>query len=166
MASNFSSDGKMIFSIFIGAIITIVFLSSIADSVNLQTNTRSVANETVTSGAVNVSVDVTGRDLIGLAVIKNATNSTAIDLEGTGVNVITGINNGIQTVQLIVNDTGSNFAGQPLNLSYTYNPDGFVTDSGARSIVLLIVIFGALAIVVTVIAFLFRGSLANLLTRN
>lgn len=151
-------DGKMIFNIFIGGIITIVLLSSAADQVFLQTNTDSRSNATVTAPVVNGTLDLLGRSLVAgtTPIVTNASNVSGLDLQGTGVTIISGTSatTGLLTVQLTVNDTESAFGAQSVNITYSYVPDGFLNDSGARSISTLIIIIGALAILVSIIVFL------------
>lgn len=167
--AELKSDGKMIFLIFIGTIITIVFLSAISDQVFTETNTFTNLNETVTGPAINGTVDLIGRELVTSLNVINASNATSADLLAQGIALQTGISSttGLLTVQLSLNDSGSEYVGQPINASYIYNPDGYVSNGGARAITLLIVLFGALAILVYVVVILFKeGSFSKLLGRS
>ena len=158
-------DGKVIFAIFIGAIITITLLSLISDNVFEQTTVRTFTNTTLTAGAVNATVDLAGREAVTLTEAYNSSGDTCIDL---GCNLQTGIGtNGLLSVQVVVNDTGvDTHAARTLNVSYKANPDGYLNLSSARSINSLIVLFGALAILVTVIALLWKGSLGDMVRRQ
>lgn len=158
-------DFKAIMIVFIGSIIAATLIVSIADQTNLETNTFVNQNQTVTAGAVNATVDTIGRELIGTGSTKNATNATGLDQIGLGVFLQTGTGtNGLRTVQLVVNDTGSAFAGESINVSYTYNPDGYISSAGARSITNLIVLFAALAaLVFVIVSFMKDGSMGRLI---
>ncbi len=131
---------------------------SIGDQINLETNTFTDENITVTVPAVNATLDVTGRELVTETSILNSTNAsqTAVGLflqTGTGTN-------GLLSVQLAANDTASGIVGNSVNLTYTYNPDGYISDSGGRALTNLILIFAALAILVFVIVvFIKQGSM-------
>lgn len=155
----------MIFGIFLAALLGAVLLGTISDGTIFPTTTLSNTNETVTAPAVNATLDLTGRTLIFGLEVYNSTNVTPITVPGgilqTGVGT-----NGLQSVQLTLNDTAAAYAGQPVNVSYTYQPDGYLQNSGARSLTLLIVIISALAVVVVVIVYLFRGSLAQMMRRG
>lgn len=164
---SLQSDGKAIFKVVIGALIAIAMLSVIATQVFVETNTLGVINGTVTAPAVNATLDLTGRALVGDGVVLNATNSSGADQTTLGVFVQTGTgDNGLRSVQLFVNDTGAAFAAQSVNITYTYEPDGYLPLLSSRSVANLIVIFGALGILIFVIVvFIKDGSLGKLIGR-
>jgi hypothetical protein len=151
--------------VFIGAIITATFIVAIANQVNLSTNTFSRLNATAIAPAVNTTLDITGRELVGTGFVINTSNRTDT---ANGVILQTGIgSDGLLHVQLRVNDTGSRFSGQSVNVSYTFNPDGYVSEQGGRTITTLILLFSALAIVVfVIIMFIKHASLGDLMRRN
>lgn len=164
MVQVLKGDGKAIFVVFIGAIIAIVFLASIGDSIFTQTNTASQDNLTVTVAAINVSLAVEGRDLITAIEVSNF---TAINLEELGLNLTDGLVNGIKTVILRANDTASIFVGKEVNLTYTYNPDGYISSAGGRTISLLIIIFASLAILIFVlVVFIKNGTLGEFMRKK
>lgn len=165
---SFSSDGKAIMMVFIGALVAAVFLGTIADSVFTETNILSRINNTVTfSGTANSSLDIEGRELVSTIEIYNATNSSkGLTSSTSGVFLQTGTSSttGLLTVQIVVNDTAVAYIGEPINVTYTYKPDGYLNNAGARSISTLILIFGALAIVVFIIVtFIKFGSMGQLI---
>lgn len=160
MANSLKGDGMAIFTIFIGAIIALVFITSFSDNIFTQTNTATAVNSSVTVSAINVSLAVAGRELNTVTEISNA---TFIGLQTRGLTLATGIIGGDQTVTLTANDTASALVGTDVNLSYDYNPDGYIDNAGGRSVTLLILIISALAIVVFVIVVMFKfGSINNL----
>ena len=163
----FKTDGKAILLVFVGAIITVVLLSSVANTIVGSTTTGEILNSTIVVPAVNATTDLTGRDLITETAIVNVTNGSQ-DLSGQGVYLQTGTGaSGLRTVQITTNDTGSSLAGLSVNVSYTYNPDGYISDAGSRSITLLILIFGAVAIMLYVVfQFIKYGSLGKLMARS
>lgn len=169
MVQSLKGDGKAIFVFFIGAIIAIVFLASIANSVFTQTTTATIINDTVTApAAVNGTLSVSGRDLIAVTVISNGTE---IGLQGRGLVLSDGILNGVKTVILTSNDTagqvGNLLNGTSVNLTYTYNPQGYISIAGGRTIALLITIMSALAILIfAVVTFIKDGSLGSLINNN
>ena len=159
---NFQGDGRAIFKVFIGAIFALALIAVIANSISTQTTTDAAINVTVTAPEINETLDLTGRTLILGGDIINATNNTLTSL---GMILQTGVGtSGLQSVQLILNDTAVGFNGTSVNVSYTYQPDGYLDNSGARSIAFVTLIFSALAIMVFVIViFIKDGSLGNLI---
>ncbi len=164
--ANFQGDGKAIFQVFIGAIIAIVIIGIVGTAIVGQTSTSSATNVTVTAPAVNATLDLNGRTLIlqnDVSEASNASNTSVGLLLQTAISSTTGL----QTVQLTLNDTAVAFAGASVNVSYTFDPDGYLSNSGARAIALLILIFGALGIMVFVIVvFIKEGSLGKLMGRS
>ncbi len=160
--TSFKMDGKALLIVFIGAIIAVTFLQTIGDSVFAQTNTATVINVTVTAPAINATLDLTGRTLIGTGTIVNASNASSTS---NGLIIQTGRgSSGLESVQLTLNDTASDFAGTLVNVSYNYEPDGYLQEGSTRSIAILIVLFGALAILIFVIIVLIKdGSLGKLM---
>ncbi len=152
---NFKADGKMIFLIFIGAIIATTLIVSIGDQINLVTSEFTITNETVTVSAVNTTLDLTGRTLATRTSVLNASDPGASDNINLILQTGTG-SNGLRTVQIVANDSASEFVGTDVNVTYTYEPNGYVSDTGGRAITLLILIFSALAILIYVIAQLFE----------
>lgn len=157
------SDGKMVFMIFVGAVITVVFMGVIADQVFLQTNTATATNVTFTAAAVNSSVTLTGRQNISTITVINATNATLDWSANFTVDTVDSSSN--LGIFLVTRDvTGVGFAGESINVSYDYQPVGYLQDSGARSIAALVVIMSALAIVVFVIVVMFKfGSIRDMM---
>lgn len=155
----FKSDGIAIIMVFIGIIIAATFMISIANQTTLMTTASYiVTNSTVTAPVVNGSLELTGRSLVSAISIYNATNFTQGNLNNLGLNFVTRLGtDGLSSVFLIVNDTGSTFASRSVNVSYTYVPDGSVTNvGGAAPITNLIVIISALAIVLFIIVYFIK----------
>jgi len=154
-----NSDFMLIMMIFIGAIISIVLLGSIADQVAAQTTNLQITNSTVAAPAVNATTALTGRDLLSTIEVYNATDASDA---ATGVTLTEGLGtNGAKTVLITTADTGAAYAGENVNVSYTYRPDGHVGNSSNVSITLLITLFAALAslvFTVSMVWLLFKGS--------
>ena len=155
------SDGKMILMLFIGVIIAVALYSVIADSVASGTVvSNTFTNQTVTAPAVNNSLELNGRDLVGTGSSRNLTAPITIGFlirEEIG-------SDGQKSVVLFVNQSGSFHAGNTTNVTYTSVPDGAVT-GGSRAIFLLVIIFGAIAIMVFGVVMLFKGSFSKLIGR-
>ncbi len=162
MAKMKSSDGMMVMAIFIGAIIAVTFMSPIGDAVFNTRNLVTQTNETRTTAAVNATITLSGRANTTPVTVVNATsgvdwtaNFTVTTTDSAGNLVVF-----LQTTQA-ASDAGQ--AAQSANLTYTYEPQGYLRDSGARGITALIVIMASLAIVIFVIVVIWGSSLKDLL---
>jgi hypothetical protein len=163
--ASFKSDGKTIFMIFVGAIITVVFLGLIANAVFTQTNLETFTNVTVTTAQVNESVTLTGRSNTTVVTVVNASDGTDWT---ANFSVTTLSSAGIPGIFLVTSQNGGE-VGQNVtsaNVTYTSQPQGYLQDSGTRSVAALVVIFGALAIVVFVIVVIFKFGSIKEMVRN
>ncbi len=163
------TDFFVLITIFIGVIVAATFMGPISDAVFAQTNTFNVVNGTFTTPtAGNATVDLTGRELVGSATIINATGDGTVLTTAANFTVLTGTGtNGLRTVQILLNDTWAGiWASSPVNITYEYIPDGYVADSGGRSVTRLITLFAALALVVFVIVMLFKGKMGELIRKG
>ncbi len=161
------SDGKMVFMIFLGAIITVVFLGLIADSVSTQTSILTSTNATFTSAAaVNGTVQLTGRANTTVVTVVDGANDTLVWTGNFSVNTVNAA--GVPGIFLVTTDAAG-AAGQndsAIGVTYSFQPQGYLPDSSSRSVASLIVIFGALAIVVFVIVVMFQfGSIREMMNR-
>ncbi len=152
--ATFKMDLKSFFVIFIGVIIAVVFLQSIANTAFAQTTAGNVTNNTITAPNNGSSISLTGREVTGTPQAFNATDGAVVP--STNFTLATGLVDGIATVQYTNLDSVWN--GVSVNVTYNFNPDGFVSEATTRSVILLIIIFGALAILVFVISILFKFS--------
>ena len=165
--AQLKADGKMIFLIFFGAIIGIVLLVAVSDQVTLNTVTGSTVNLTVTLGAVNASTDITGRTLLSRGAITNVSQPNSTNIES--LTLQTGIGSGgLQSVQIVANDTAQDqgyVVGTTVNVTYTFDPDGFVSGT-SNAILVLVILFGALGtFIFVVVQFLEAESVKNLMRR-
>lgn len=157
------SDGKMVFMIFIGAIITIVFLGVVADQVSLQTNTQTLTN-------LSASVPATANTTFATQIPGRQNTTVIVAINGTGTftnNFTVNLTDGSGNLGIFLFTTDAAVTevinGSTVNLTYTFQPFGYLQDSGARSVALLVVLFGALAIVVFVIVVMFKfGSIGEM----
>lgn len=152
--------------IFMGAILGIVLLGSLADSENKATSTITITNDTVTlPSSVGGTSELTGRDHISTTAIVNSTGS---DISGN-VTISDGLgSDGTKTVILTLDGLtidSIEINGTSANVSYVANPDGYVSGAGGTFLT-LVILFGALGVLVFVIVILLkRGSLDFLIRR-
>ena len=125
---------------FIALILGLILIGVVADTISTLDDIVNVVNEsiTITSGVGTTSVteDVTSLDFFG-----NATNST----HNAGVNVGEEVNFTRQGVITVAGGTVFGGSG-PYNISYTHEGVNFVANKTARTLINLITIFFALAV--------------------
>lgn len=152
---------------FIGVIVALtIFAGAIVPQVGEITNTATIINQTLTT--TNSQITLNGKSVdASTFVAYNATAATGAPGSaqcGASFNTtkctftqgnFTIVNNQLDATTgelvsiLTWNPNGFNGT---INASYVSQPDTFISDSGARSVTLLIVIFSALAIAVVVLA--------------
>jgi len=159
-----SSDGKAIFMVFFGAVIAVVLIGTFGDSIYPQTTIYSWENNSITRPAVNTTTDLTGRELVGTAVVNNGTNVISEAVVSTGTSATTGL----RTVQIYLNDTAFADASlSTINITYDFKPDGYLNVGGARGMASLILIMSCLAVLVfVVVVFIKHGTLGRLIGRQ
>lgn len=138
-----------------------LFNGGILGNIGATTNTIYNANETITFPS-GTALAITGQAVTGDFIATNATDGTTI----TAANYTTAnyqLVNGELTATII--NASSEYAGDSVNLSYTYEPLGYATSSGARALIGLIAIFAALAIAVLALVPTFRSGVMNMFGR-
>lgn len=142
---------------FIGVIVALALLGSggIGDGVTTVTQTVNQYNQTFTAGAVGANVTLNGQAAYSL-VYTNATSGTVISSGNfTVTNYVS--TSGVPRAILQTN-ANSVYASKGVNISYNYEPVGYATDSGTRSVASTITIFAVLALVAFVIVFVVKGT--------
>lgn len=137
-----------VFVVMIGVIVGVVLLQTISNQVANSTTVSSYTNVSYTSSVTpNGTVLVTGRDGSSLTSIKNASgvtltnNFTLVDSFDSSGNQVVYLKTGDRAVQWNKN-------GTVVYLTYTVNPDGYMSDGGSRTALGLVVLFSALGIAI------------------
>lgn len=131
---------------FVAVLIGVAFFGSIGSIIASTTGGSlvSVVNETITSPALDGTLDLAGQELVGTPTVQAANDSTLV-IPTTNYTITEGVgSDGLKG--LIYTTKDATFAANSLNVSYDYYPDGYIDSSGGRSLALLIPIFLALAI--------------------
>lgn len=140
----------MIVMIAIAIIVAVIIIQASADNMSVLTTKNSVVNQSVTAPAAgSTSAILTGQAVSGVTVI-NGTSGTVIPASNyTITNYV--VSNG-QLVSTFTTNAGPyGFAGKSINVSYTYEPFGYDTNTGGRAVANLIILFAALAIAIVVL---------------
>jgi len=137
-----------------------LFSGSIAGNIGTLTQTIQVTNETITAPAAGGNTTLRGQAATSF-IATNATSgavipSTNYTITNYNLNSATGVIEAKLTIK------AGTYAGQPWNVSYIYEPLGYVKESGGRTIAGLVGIFVALAILVVALVPSLRGGLSDL----
>lgn len=120
-----------------------IFDGGITNPVAQITQTVDVTNQTATFGVAGSNTTLKGQAISNVVV----TNATGFLVPATNYTINNyQVSNGQLITSLTVKAGNVGFAGNTSNVSYTYEPYGYATQSGSRAIIGLIVIFAALAI--------------------
>lgn len=162
----FKSDGNAILLMFVGVLLAITLLTTVADTQHSATTKLSVSNTTQII-ATNGTHNLEGKVVTGFSAF-NATNGTAGvtgPVIGAGnYSIKTGIVNGNPQAQLVV-AASPDVEGYAWNVSYTYEPLGYVEGTGG-TLLTLVILFGSLGVLVFIIVILYsKSSFKNLIRR-
>lgn len=160
MNDDWKVVGALIMS-FIAVIVAIALLvGGITNNVATLTTKVDVTGISFTApafGAVKV-IDNNVQAVTNFVAV-NATSGAGISATNyTITNYV--ITNG-NTLAVLNMSANSKFAGQPWTLNYTYEPLGYATDAGSRSIAGFIIVFCALALAVVVLVPTLRNNIVD-----
>ena len=146
------------------AIVGLVLLQSSAQQVGETTRTVALANGSYNIGTtVNGVTDLIGMELLSTPLVLNASSGSVVVAAGNytiaeGISATTG-KKIIQYKKLTgdINDT--------VRISYTYGPDGYIEDSGAKAITAIIIVMFAVGIAVVVMVPTLRSGLIDMVRK-
>ena len=140
----------IILMVFIGIIVALaLYTGGIAPAVGVSTTIPSmVGNQTVTAGASGACVELANGQRAISGYQLNATNNSYVISGNFTYNQRIGADGLIASALCTIAIAGNTYANSSVNVSYTYEPDGYMSDSGSRSIFAIIAVFVALAIAV------------------
>ena len=107
------------------------------------------------------AVNLEGKFVTSLTLLNWTTNVTILDGNYTILN--NQVVDGTLTAQLQTDTV--QFQGNDSRASYTYQPTGYITSGGGRSIATIIILLTALAIGVVAMSPVFKGPLKDMLSR-
>lgn len=152
---------------FVGIIVGIALFLYVSQTIgtytNLETYNTSGGNAAVTLAANGASVDLTGQEYGDDLLMYNATGGGLISDGNYTVGEYVSPTTGVKSVYIQTDD--AEVAGWSVNVSYTYGPDGYIDNSGGRSMALLIGIFMALGIAVVALVPALRSGVLNMMRK-
>ncbi len=135
--------------LFIGIIVALALLGGMFEPVGDMTNIRTATNVTVTSAAAAAgTVTLPGRVNTSSLIVVNMTGDEPGEVWTVNFSISNTDSNDRLAI-LLVTDAAAVTAGQngtSVGVSYTYEPEGYNSDSASRSMIDLVLIFAALAI--------------------
>lgn len=133
--------------LFVGAIVVLSLIPSIAQNVGQVTNVNGVVNESlVIPAALNTAVTLQGQS-VSSVVITNATGYVISSGNYTVTNNV--VSNGVQTAN--IKFTVAGFNGTTVKGTYTSQPTTYAAESGSRTVAGLIVLFASLGLAAWII---------------
>jgi len=158
---------RILLTIFIGIIVALILLQGISPYLGQARN--SVAAINYTYAFVNDSAyhDMAGQELLSTPIVTNASaDAKVIDPGNYTIDEGVSATTGVKTIQFnwstLSERSGLSGASMgDINISYTYGADGYIDNSAGRSMVLLIPIFAALAVLVFTLYPTLRSDILN-----
>lgn len=127
----------------------VLIQESIAPTVNQYSNTVSVVNQSVTFTAGTRSMELSGQRGVGTPIVINASDGKLAT--GSNFTFTEGLGSEGLLSTFLTAAGNSVYNNTIVNVSYTYEPDGYMHASADRSVFGLIIIVSALALVAFVL---------------
>ena len=145
MADNINSGLGYLIGGFIVILVGVILLQSIADSVSTLSDTYTATNETITPSAG--IAQLSGTQTVVLSAISNGSFDWSGAI-GTGFNATS---DGAVTVN------GSFPNAAPVNVTYSYTNENYITDGSSKTLVNLTILFFALAVLLIGVGVGYKG---------
>jgi len=155
----------LILVVFIGILVGVILLQTIAQNVGDATNTFDVANVSVSS--------TNGTTLANIVQFTNARTVTDVVVYNGSDDLIIGSGNYTIYNEQVINgelvsginvsaDAAGGIQNQAWNVSYTAQPKGYINDGGGRAIAAIIVLLTALGVAVVALVPTLRSEVLKL----
>lgn len=130
---------------FIAVIVALALFLSSAQLVGDTSSTGSLDEAQYTMPADSVTIDLVGQELLSTPTLTNMSNgSQTVDTTNYTLEERVSTVDGLKRITLTA--AAGPYVSQAINVSYDYGSEGYIEDSGARSIAALITLFAALAV--------------------
>lgn len=129
--------------VFVGVVVGVALLLQSAGYIGTMTETDAIANQTITfpTNDSSTTLELTGQNIVGDAIVTNASDGAVVN--AANYTISQGLGADGQTAVLLTAD--AEYTGTA-NISYTYEPDGYVTTGAGRAMAGLIILFAAMGI--------------------
>jgi hypothetical protein len=148
--------------VFVTIVMGLVMFQTISQTVGTTTTSGVFTNKTVTLKANNTYTDIDGAQkylsvtLFNSSAVLDTTTNVSVENRPVG-------DDGLMTMSLRVVGSGY-YANKLVNITGTYEPDGYISDGGTKSVTLLIGIIVALCIVVVALTPTLRNGILDMIT--
>ena len=140
--------------LFVGLVVGLSLVAPSAQNLSNVVNTAVILNQTITFPTNTTAVVLVGQRVTNVAVQNSTSN---VDVPATNYTITNYGLSSTGTLQAtIIGVTATAYSGQPVNISYTYEPLGYAKEQGSRTVTNLIILFAALAILGFTFYYLFK----------
>lgn len=145
----------------IAAIIGLTLFLGATQQTDVSLNQRTKINYTITAPTAGSSIDLIGQELLSTPDVRNNTDATT----STNYTIAEGLSaiDGLKRIRFTTVD--GDIAGVKLNISYTYGGEGYIEDSGSRTIYGIVILLSALAIATVMLVPTLRNGVVDLIGR-
>lgn len=139
----------LIIVVAIAIVIGLIMFQAIASNVDQGTRAASgvvtVNNYTFNPGAAGTVTILSGQELVGTPTVLNASLANGV-VTATNYTVAECVRSTDNLKGICYTQKAGQWASQSTNISYTYYPDGYIDDAGARGLTGIIVLLTAIGI--------------------
>lgn len=149
---------------FISILVGVILFQTVAQEAGKTTSTGvynssiNGAASQITMPASGVAIDLTGQEYISGFILMNESGNV-VDAGNYTVGETVSNTTGVKTIYLQADSAEA--AGETMNVSYTYGPDGYIESSGGRALAGLIALFFALAVAIIALSPTMKSGILN-----
>lgn len=144
--------------LFVIAMIGIVLMQETADTTTKLTTAYTSVNETKAGAAAGVNTTLKGKNTEGTPIVMNHTNTSTnggyTTVAAGNYTIAQRTRSGKQVVEFQL--LTATFGSQPLNVTYTWHPEGYISDPAGRNVTGIIILILAVALIIFVLVSLFE----------
>ncbi len=137
-------------NIFIVVVVGLALFLATAQQVGPITSTTTAVNTSFTAPAISSIIDLTGQEILNTPIVINASDDLLTVTTDYVIDEGISTTSGLKSIRYTA--ASADGASQTVKVSYDYGVDGYIDDSGGRSLASLILIFFALAIAVVMLS--------------
>lgn len=134
----------MMIMVAVGIIVCLIMLTASYGNIGKVTNTMTTTNYTIITPAAGSVKDLIGQEIITTPTVTNTTSGGAVPTTNYTIAETVSASDGLKRVSY--KTLGPDYAGVNVSISYTYGPEGYADDAGARSVTSVLAILIAIAV--------------------
>lgn len=157
---NNKGEGKiaMIVIAAVAVIVALVLFQASAQQVEKSNpqNPTIVRNQSIT-GVLNTPVTLSGQTLVSVLGVQNDSTGATVSSANYTIGTCVRASDGLKGICYTATGTGTPSATGKINVSYSYYPDGYADDAGARGIIGIIILLAAVGIGISLLPLVREG---------